>query len=249
MGSKIGVNAVVTNNNVLVTHSGNSKRFSIQYNNDGRIPSMGISKITTRNCHVSSNNLTKQDGEIRYNSIIDINSHADTHYFGKNFLIVSSTEQLFSVAVLLDKLVTTNNVAIITASTAMIDHDGAVSIAVLVKGLDFTDKMDKGLINPNQCRSFGVQCFNNPTDTTRKLVFYANNVFLLLCMQGTYFLEEYLCPSDDELGNSTWVIISDESRWDPYNVTYLTIWDMSEKMKKGDDPVGSRSTHTLSISN
>ena len=50
---------------------------------------MGITKITTRNRHVSSNNPTKHDGEIGYNSTIDINRHDDTHCFGKNFRIVS----------------------------------------------------------------------------------------------------------------------------------------------------------------
>ena len=92
MGRKIGVNAVVTNNDVLVTHSVHSKRFYIPYDNNDRIPSMLILIVTTRNCNVSSNNPTKHDGEIGYNSTIFINSHADTHYFGKNFLIVSSTE-------------------------------------------------------------------------------------------------------------------------------------------------------------
>ena len=46
---------------------------------------MGISKITTINRHVSSNNFTKHDDEIGYNSTIDIDSHASTHYFVRTF--------------------------------------------------------------------------------------------------------------------------------------------------------------------
>ena len=46
---------------------------------------MGTSKITTINRHVSSNNPTKHDGEIGYNSTNDIDSHSDTHCSGKNF--------------------------------------------------------------------------------------------------------------------------------------------------------------------
>ena len=38
----------------------------------------------------------------------------------------------------------------------MIDDNGAVLIAVFLQGIDFTKKMDKGIINTNQCRSFGV---------------------------------------------------------------------------------------------
>ena len=51
-------------------------------------------KNTTRNRHVSSNNPTKNDGKIGYNSTIDINRHDDTHCFCNNFRIVSSTEQV-----------------------------------------------------------------------------------------------------------------------------------------------------------
>ena len=91
MGRQRGVNSFAANNGVSVTGSGSSKRFSIQYDNYGSISIMVISKITNRNHHVSSNNSTKHDGEIGYNSTIDIISHADTHCFGKKFLIVSST--------------------------------------------------------------------------------------------------------------------------------------------------------------
>ena len=69
---------------------------------------------------------------------------------------MSTTEEVFSVTAFLDKLVTTNNTAIITAYTTMINDDGALLIALFGQGIDFTKKMDKGLINPNQCRLFGV---------------------------------------------------------------------------------------------
>ena len=113
---------------------------------------MGITKITTRNRHVSSNNPTKHDSEIGYNSTIDINRHDDTHCFGKNFRIVSSAEQVWSATELLDKLANTNNVKILTAATAMIDEYGTLFIAIFGQGLNFTKKMDKGLINTNKCR-------------------------------------------------------------------------------------------------
>ena len=91
MGMKIRVNAATTNNDVSVTGQGISKRFSIEYCDDDRISSTVISKITIRNRHVSSNNYTKHDGEIGYNSTTDIESHVNTHFFGNNFQIVSST--------------------------------------------------------------------------------------------------------------------------------------------------------------
>ena len=189
---------------------------------------MGISKITTRNRHVSSYNSTKHDGEIGYNFIIEIYSHADTLFFGKNFWIFSSIEQVCSVNASLNKLETTNNVVIVTAATAMIDDDGAVFITVFGQGIDFTEKIERGLINPNKCRSFGVQFFDNPTDTTRGLVFYSNNVFLPLHMQRTNCLADFFCPSIDKLRQFPWVFMSDELNWDPSNVPYPTISPMSQ---------------------
>ena len=105
----------------------------------------------------------------------------------------------------------------------MIDDDGAIFIAVFGQGLDFTDKMDKSLINPNQCRSFGVQCVDDPTDPTRRLGFYSDDTYLPLRMEGTNCLANAFCPSDQELQQYPWVYMSDEIVWDPSNVNYPTI--------------------------
>ena len=70
--------------------------------------------------------------------------------FGKNFRIMSSTEQVFLVTSLLNKLASTNSVAIVIAATTMLAEGGAVFIALFGKEIDFTNKMYKGIINPNQ---------------------------------------------------------------------------------------------------
>ena len=41
--------------------------------------------------------------------------------------------------------------------------------------------------------------------------------------------------------------MSDEESWDPYNVIYPTILDMSQTIDDEADRVGSRSTQTLYI--
>ena len=90
MGRQREANSVFANNDA-------SKRFSIQYDNDGNILIMGTSKNNTRNCHASSNISTKHDSKVGYNITIGINIHADNHCFVNNFLFVSRTEQLCSV--------------------------------------------------------------------------------------------------------------------------------------------------------
>ena len=86
--SQRGFHSVSANNYASVNGLGSLKRFSIHCGDDGRILSMGISKITTRNHHLSSNNPTKHDGEIEYYSTIEINIHSDTHFVDKNFQIL-----------------------------------------------------------------------------------------------------------------------------------------------------------------
>ena len=85
MARQRGVNTVTTKNYFPVTGSGIKKQFSIQYDDYGRISSLEISKITTRIRNVSSDNSTKNDDEIRYNSTVDMDSHAGNYFFGKNF--------------------------------------------------------------------------------------------------------------------------------------------------------------------
>ena len=98
----------------------------------------------------------------------------------------------------------------VTAATAMIYENGTVFIAVLVQVIDLTNKMDKGLINLNHCRSFGVQCVYGPTGTTRKLGFYANDVFLPLRTQVNNCIVDSFCPSDYKLQYFPLVFMSDE---------------------------------------
>ena len=249
MVRQIGVNTVATKNDVSVTESGISKQFFIHHYDDGRISGMVISKITTRNRHVSSNNSTNSDGEIGYNSTIEVNSHSNTYFFGKNWQTMSSTEQVWSVTAFLDKISTTINVTIVTAAIAMVDDNGTVFIAVFGQGINYTKKMYKGIMNPNQCRSFGVHFFDNSTGPTRKLVFYANNVFLPLRMQETNFLGDSFFSSYEELWQFPWVFLSGEKSCDPFNVTCPTISTMYQTMKEESDPVGSKSNQTLCISN
>ena len=76
----------------------------------------------------------------------------------------------------------------------MIDDYITVLVELYRQVLNFIKKINKGLINTNQWRSFGAQCFENLTDPTSKLAFYLNYVFLTLHMQVTNSLEDYFYP-------------------------------------------------------
>ena len=61
------------------------------------------------------------------------------------------------------------NVPIFTGVTELTLDSGEVLIMELVKGLWFGDRMEKSLINPNQCRNFGIKILNDPTDPHRNM--------------------------------------------------------------------------------
>ena len=97
----------------------------------------------------------------------EIDNHADTTCFGKNFRVVSFTSEVCSVSPYLSDYDTIHDIPICTASTA-VDLDSGETI-ILEFGLWFGERMEHSLINPNQCRSFGVRVCDDPTDEHRKL--------------------------------------------------------------------------------
>ena len=66
------------------------------------------------------------------------------------------------------------NVHICTGVTDLTLDSGEVVILEFGQGLWFGNRMEKSLINPNQCREFGIQICDNPTDPHRNLVIEAS---------------------------------------------------------------------------
>ena len=66
------------------------------------------------------------------------------------------------------------NLPIVTCVTYLILDSGEVVILNFGQGLWFGIKMEKSLINPNQCQNIGIQIYDDPTDPYRKLVIEAS---------------------------------------------------------------------------
>ena len=62
------------------------------------------------------------------------------------------------------------HVPICTGVTDLTLDSGEVAILEFEQGLWFGNRMEKSLINPNQCQKFGIQICDDPTNTHRKLV-------------------------------------------------------------------------------
>ena len=60
---------------------------------------------------------------------------------------------------------------------------GKTFILVFSQGLWFGDRIDRSLVNPNQCRAFGISFCDDPTDTHRALGFHTDKVLIELFMK------------------------------------------------------------------
>ena len=69
-----------------------------------------------------------------------------------------------SVTPFLEDYEATHNVRVCCGATAYTSDTGKTIILIFGQGLWFGDKMSKSLINPNQCRAFGVGVCDDPTD-------------------------------------------------------------------------------------
>ena len=147
---------------------------------------------------------TKEDtGEIyHYACPTEIDSHADTHCFGRNFRPLSWTGHECSVAPFLAEYSEVMNIQICSGATAFTTEGGEVLILVFGQGLWFGNWMEKSLINPYQCRAFGTSLCDDLMDPHREMGINKED-----------FTSRY--PSDEELCSCWHVLLSGEENWDP----------------------------------
>ena len=156
----------------------------------------------------------------------DIDSHADTHCFGRNFRPIHWTGQECSVAPFLSEYSQQENIQICTGATAFTLDTGEVIILLFGQGLWFGNRMEKSLINPYQVRAFGIPLCDDPTDLNRQLGIEGNDdCFIRMEMFGSTcgFISRY--PTDDEMNTCKHITMSDEQYWDPsrnhFNVSVM----------------------------
>ena len=94
---------------------------------------------------------------------IELDSHADTTVFGKNFLILHYTGRECDVLPYTDTYESVKGVPIVSAATAWTcQQSGQTYILVFHEGLWMGESMTNSLINPNQLRAFGCTVQDNP---------------------------------------------------------------------------------------
>ena len=130
----------------------------------------------------------------------EIDNHADTICFGRNFRPVYFTTEVCTVSGFMDDLDQVEDVPICTAATAVDLESGETVILQFGQGLWFGDRMDRSLINPNQVRLYGISLCDDPMDPHRELSIQLGDGYEIpMNMNGTICGFTSRCPTNEEM--------------------------------------------------
>ena len=84
----------------------------------------------------------------------EIDNHTDTHCFDANFILFTWTCMECTVSPFLDEYDSQENIPICSGATAYTGDNGKTVILIFGQGLWFGERLNKSIINPNQCRAY-----------------------------------------------------------------------------------------------
>ena len=177
----------------------------------------GVCKITTSNRRsISSINNKQQQQETNFELLpCDIDNHSDTTVAGSNFVPIFFTSQTCTVTPFSTEYNAINDIQICSAATMTTLPTGEKVILIFGQSLWFGNRMERSLINPNQCRAYGIKICDDPTDTHRNLGIEIGDDFIPMQMRGTICCFESYCPTNDQIETYRKIVLSDEEKWDP----------------------------------
>ena len=141
---------------------------------------------------------------------LEMDSHADTIVFGRNFLPLSFTGCECDVSPYTDDYDSIKNIPIATAATAWTCLDTAQTyILVFQEGLWMPDSMPNSLINPNQLRTYGTVVQDKPFSSSPMYIEDVDGQVLIpLVAQGTTIVVDTRTPTSEELMTCPHVVLS-----------------------------------------
>ena len=158
------------------------------------------------------------------NSRAEIDTRADTICAGKASRVIEYTDQVCDVSPFTSEYEPMRNIPVAKTATAY-DHpyDHETYILVTVQSLHFGEKLENTLLCPNQMRSHGIEVDDVPRHlsvdgkSSHSIYIPADDVRLPLLLHGciSYLPTRY--PTDYELENCKWLMLSSYSMWDPYS--------------------------------
>ena len=150
---------------------------------------------------------------------IESDNHANTWYFGPNFVIDRYTGQVCDVSGY-DGQRRSEGVCVATGFTLWTDPNSGRQVLIQVnQGLDMTTIIDHTLANPNQCQSFGISWCDDPWDPHRDLGMILSKPALEIPfdMIGSTVSFTTRTPTEQEYKDlfKSRIVLTNEMTWDP----------------------------------
>ena len=153
---------------------------------------------------------------------IEMDTHADTTVLGSNCVILSYTGKECEVSPYSSEYKAVQNVPVVTGATVWMNPpDGTAYLLIFYESLWMGNKLDHTLVNPNQLWAYGVCVQDNPFDT-KPLSITVNDVSVELYSEGMIICGDTWTPTESELGQLPWLILTSLHNWDPQNVCFTS---------------------------
>ena len=151
----------------------------------------------------------------------DLDSCADTTVARKNCVILCYTDCRCDVAPLSDKYMPMKDVPILSAATGYMSANGQNYILVFNKAL-YIKEMQHTLINPNQCRHFGVEVQDNPYNANKPMATSSPDSEFTACLQleGTVVFLNTWYPSQKYLESHPHIKMTSRHHWNPHQIQF-----------------------------
>ena len=112
------------------------------------------------------------------------------------------------------------NIPVVTGATVWTNTtDGMAYLLIFHESLWMGDKLDHTLVNPNQLWAYGVSVQDNPFDT-EPLSITTDDASVELYLEGTIIGGDTRMPTESELGQLPWLIMTSPYDWDPHNICF-----------------------------
>jgi hypothetical protein len=154
---------------------------------------------------------------------IEMDNHADTHALGSNCTIINWTGRSCNVAPFSEHYPPMKDIDIVSAATAYDDPvTDQTTILIFHEALWLGNYMVDSLINPNQCRIYGISICDDPFDPHRTMGIYdtSNDIYVPLRMYGSTAAVETRSISLSELSIARHLVMCDSKPWEPEHVTF-----------------------------
>jgi hypothetical protein len=165
---------------------------------------------------------TRHIREQVFHGTLEMDTHADTIVFGKNFIKLRETGRECSLSPYTDYYQAIESVPIVQAATSWTSSKtGETFILVFNEGLWMADHVSNSLINPNQLRHYGVIVQDNPYSGSPLYMMSPEEEFTIpLEAEGTNILVHTRTPTNRELQTCRHVVLSLLHYWDPQHIRF-----------------------------